>query len=161
MNVTTCKSHVAALPEVSSHWGHNKRKISAAGCALLAPLLCSYMAGIWSCFCAWNLNSCPWIKWLWNTIWEECSSEHWKYCHFPVCNVHSSTMQWPCMSVQGVHVETDNRGRVSLYIWIQEPSKNSWLTPALHCKVCQYELRATLSFKAFHHLASGSAAIHL
>lgn len=93
-------------------------KIPAAGCSFLASLLCSYMAGIWSCFCAWNLNSCPWIKWLWNTVWEKCSSEHCKYCHFPVCNVHSSTMQWLCMRVQGVHIEIDNRGRISLYIQI-------------------------------------------
>lgn len=76
------------------------------------------MAGIWGCFCAWNLNSCPWIKVLWNTVWEKCSSEHCKYCHFPVCNVHWSTMQRVCVSVQGLHVETDDRGRISLYIRI-------------------------------------------
>lgn len=153
--LTTCKSCVAALPAVPSHWGSNKRKYQQ-----LASLLCSYMAGIWSCFCAWNLNSCPWIKWLWNRVWKKCSSEHCKYCHFPDCNVHSSTMQWECVSVQGVHVGTGNRWRVSLYrihgtirkflTYTGTPlqSMSGWVT-------------ATLSFKAFHHLASGSAAIHL
>lgn len=72
------------------------------------------MAGIWSCFCAWNLSNWPWIKWLWNTVWEKCSSEHCKYCHFPVCKVHSSTMQWVCVSVQ-----VCNRGRIPFYIRIR------------------------------------------
>lgn len=144
---------------------------SSAGCTLLASLLCSYTPDIWSCFCAWNINIGPWRKWLLNTAWEKCSWEHCKY-HFPIYNMHSRAMQCKVMSVcmrvcvcereHGLYMQRQTiDGEYQYILGSMEPSKNCWLTPAPHRKLCQYELHAMFSFKAFYRLASGSAAIRL